>query len=326
MVQTAIHHQTDRSLLVDRVRVLSRLIRRSKPVVGDTLGGVRAAFRTRLRTLRRALQSIHRTVRQKGEEAAEQRRAVYAKLVTTTQQTLRPAERVRQALVEAGDTVPRWVARVREQFDQFLPRVRQVIHQAQARVLEGQKVPADAKILRLFAPHTRVIPRFKGGAAVEFGRTVVFDEVEGGIVSRFPVLEEGRTEHDELGRALTHHQAVCGHPPRLVTGDRGLHSPDNERLARAAGVRHLVIPSGGKVSPQQRAHEKDRTWRRHYRWRAGIEGRINSLHRDYGLKCCADHGADGLARGVGWGVLASNLRPIGQQLVARDQREHKRAA
>jgi len=42
------------------------------------------------------------------------------------------------------------------------------------------------------------------------------------------------------------------------------------------------------------------------------------LRRDYGLKRCADHGADGLERSAGWGVLASNLRHIGQQVVARD--------
>ncbi len=272
VVQTPIHHPTDSSLLVDGVRVLSRLLRRSKPVVGDRLAGVRDAFRTRLRTTRQALQRIHRTVRRKGEEAAEQRRVVYEKLVTTAQQTVRQAKRVRQALVEAGEAVPRRVGRLREQFDQFLPRVRQVIRQVRTRVLEGQMVPAAAKILSLFKPHTRVIPRFKGGAAVEFGRTVVFDEVEGGIVSRFHVLEDGATEHDELGPALRHHRAVFGHPPRLVTGDRGLHSPGNERVARAAGV------------------------------------------------------VDGLERGVGWAVLASNLRHIGQGVVARERREHQRAA
>ncbi len=37
-----------------------------------------------------------------------------------------------------------------------------------------------------------------------------------------------------------------------------------------------------------------------------------SLRRDYGLRRCADHGPDGLERRVGWGVIGSNLRHIGQ--------------
>jgi len=262
VAQTPIHHPTDSRLLVDRVRGRSRLIRRGKPTAGDTLAGRRAACRTRWRARRQALQRMHRTVRQTGEEAAGQRRVVYETRVATAQQAVRQAERVRQARTEAGASAPRRVARVRESVDQVLPRVSQVIHHARARVLEGQKAPADATIRSLFEPHTRVIPRVKGGAAVEVGRTVVCDAGEGGIVSRFDVWADGVTERDELGSALTHHPAVCGHPPRLVTGDRGLHRPDNARLARAAGVRHLVIPSGGHVSPRQRAREKDRTWRR----------------------------------------------------------------
>src|SRR5205085_1513737 len=63
VVQTAIHHPTDSSLLTDGVRVLSRLIRRSKPLVGEPLAGVRDAFRTRLRTMRRGLQQLHRLAR-----------------------------------------------------------------------------------------------------------------------------------------------------------------------------------------------------------------------------------------------------------------------
>jgi transposase, IS5 family len=326
VVPTAIHHPTDSSLLTDGVRVLSRLIRRSKPLVGEQLAGVRDAFRTRLRTMRRALQAIHRTARQAGEAAAEQRRAVYAKMVDTAQQTVQQAERVRQALDETADQAQRAASRLREHLDRFVPRVRQVIHQARRRVLDGQKVPAEEKIVSLFEPHTRVIRRHKGGADVEFGRMVVIDEVEGGLVTRYHLLEDGATEHGELAPALRQHQKVFGHPPTLATADRGFHAPDNARLAREAGVKHLVIPSGGKTTAEQRAREKERGWRRRYRWRAGIEGRINSLDRDYGLGRCADHGADGLDRCVGWGILASNLCHIGQALAARQGRGQQRAA
>ena len=63
-----------------------------------------------------------------------------------------------------------------------------------------------------------------------------------------------------------------------------------------------------------------------YRWRAGIEGRINSLDRDYGLGRCVERGEGGLDRYVGWGILASNLHHIGHALAARDGRGQQRAA
>ncbi len=316
VVQTAIHHPTDSSLLVDGVRVLSRLLRRSKPLVGERLAGVRDAFRTRLRTMRQGLQTLHRLARQQGEEAAEARKEIYRKLLDTTEQTLRQARCVRQALEETERAAGGRAQRRRHQIERFVPLVGQVVHQARRRVLEGGKVPAEQKVVSLFEPHSRIIPRHKGGAAVEFGRTVVVDEVEGGLVTRYHILEDGATEHGELAPALAHHQAVFGRPPRLVTADRGLHHADNARTAREAGVVHLVIPAWGPGTPEQRAQQRTRLWRRRYRWRAGIEGRINSLRRDYGLKRCADHGADGLERCVGWGILASNLRHIGQKLAA----------
>src|SRR5258708_33013899 len=61
--------------------------------------------------------------------------------------------------------------------------VQTAIHQTCTRVLEGKKVASGEKVLSLFEPHTRAIPRHKGGALVEFGRQVILDEVEGGLTT-----------------------------------------------------------------------------------------------------------------------------------------------
>jgi IS5 family transposase len=68
-------------------------------------------------------------------------------------------------------------------------QVKRVIAQTCSRVLEGKKVPSDQKVLSLFESHTRAIPRNIRGAQVEFGRHVILDEVEGGIVTRYEILE-----------------------------------------------------------------------------------------------------------------------------------------
>ena len=314
VVQTTIHHPTDSSLLTDGVRVLSRLVRRAKPLVGEQLAGVRDAFRTRLRTMRRGLQTIHRTARQKGEEAAEQRAVLYRKLIDAAQQTVRQARRVREALGEAKDQLPRKAQRLREHFDHFMPLVERVIDQATRRVLQGEKVPASAKVVSIFEPQTQIIRRHKSGAEVEFGRMVFFGETDGGIIATYQVLNNSGSEQDAVLPAVEHHQEVFGHPPQLLTGDRGIHSEGIEAAAHAAGVRDVIIPWSGTRAAARRAQEKERRWRRLYRWRAGVEGRIYSLQRDYGLERCAYHGDAGLERGVGWGILASNLRHIGVAL------------
>ena len=287
-VPTTIHHPTDSSLLGDGVRVLSRLIRRARPLVQDQLAGVRDAFRSRVRSARRALQRMYRARRRAGEQAAEAQRAGYARLLAITRQAVRQAERVRDALRRrAPDGAPpaptaeeRRARRLVDQLGRFLPLVERGMRQARARVLDGQAVPSADKVLSLFEPHTRVVVRAKVGAAVEFGRQVVLDEVEGGIVTRFRVLGDDESECRQALPAVEHHRAVFGRPPWLVTGDRRLHTKGVEEGARALGVTHVAIPRIGRLTAAQRARERQRAWRRRYRWRAGIEGRIHSLRRD----------------------------------------------
>lgn len=319
VVQTAIHHPTDSSLLVDGVRVLSRLMRRAKPLVGEQLGGVREAFRSRVRAMRHGLRQLHRLLRRKGEEVAEQQQAIYRKLLTGATQMVRQAERVHQALSSVGKaqtTLLPLARRLQEQLEHFLPLVDRVITQARTRVLEGGKVAAPEKVVSLFEPHSRVIPRHKGGAEVEFGRQVVLGEVEGGLIIHYHLLADGESDRQATLPAVRHHRAVFGHPPRLLTGDRGTHEAKLEAQAQAMGVQQVVVPRSGPMTAAQRARERERGWRRRYRWRAGVEGRISSLRRDYGLRRCLDHGEDGMERRVGWGILASNLWHIGRARAA----------
>ena len=174
---------------------------------------------------------------------------------------------------------------------------------------------SDEKVLSLFEPHTRAIPRHKGGALVEFGRQVVLDEVEGGIVTRYEILEHPN-EHGQAMEAVAHHQALLEHPPGLVTGDRGVHSAETEDKLKAAAVKRVAIPASGKLSEERQTLEQTRSFKRGYRWRAGIEGRIASLRRDYGWRQCAYHGQDGMERWLGFGVIASNLRHLARAKVS----------
>jgi IS5 family transposase len=306
-VQTSIHHPTDSGLLVDSVRVLSRFVQRAKALVKDQVSNVQATCRSRLRSARQVAQRLHRLLRRKGEEKEAQQKQLYQKLLQTAEQMVRQAKRVVQTLAKQTEVQAR---RLQASVEQVLPLVQRVIAQTRARVLEGRKVASEEKVLSLFEPHTQAIPRHKGGAQVEFGRQVILDEVDGGIVTRYAILSHP-SEHGQAVEAVAHQQQVLGHPPQLVAGDRGVHSADTEPQLQAAGVKLVAIPAMGNISAERRAVEQSRRWKRGYRWRAGIEGRIASLRRDYGWRRCGYHGQEGMERWLGLGVLASNLRRIG---------------
>jgi IS5 family transposase len=317
VVETNIRHPTDSKTLGDGVRVLSRLLRRAKTALGEGAALGAGAFRTRTRSVRRLAQQLHRVARRKGEQAAEDLKQAYAKLIGITQASRRQAARVAAALRDRATDAGQ---RVADRIEHLLPPVDQAIAQATRRVLHGEAVPAGEKLLSLCEPHTQAIRRHRPGKPTEFGRKVLIDEVEGGIVSHDVILDDVGLEHPHFVASLDAHRERFGHPPDLVAGDRGRYSPENEDRARERGVRRVVLPKAGRASVARQQHERQRWFRRGFRFRAGAEGRIHVLKRDYGLDRCGDHGEAGFGRWVGWGIPTHNLAQIARTQAARASR------
>jgi transposase, IS5 family len=169
-VQTQIHHPTDSGLLVDSVRVLSRIVKRAKGLVAHQVSYLQQTCRSRLRSARKTAQTLHRQLRRKGEEKEAEQKQLYQKLIEIAEQMVQQTTRVVGALSQQTE---RQAQRLLKEAQEMLPLVEQVIAQTRSRVLQGKKVPSDQKVLSLFEPHTRAIPRHKGGTLVEFGRHVI---------------------------------------------------------------------------------------------------------------------------------------------------------
>jgi IS5 family transposase len=317
VVETNVHPPTDSKLLGDGVRVISRLLRRAKRVLADHDGLPREVFRTRNRSVRGLSQKLHRIALRKGEKAKEELRDVYRKLIAVAKASRAQAVKIEEVLRKQTD--PR-AGRLAERLEHLVPLVERGIEQAVRRVLEGEQVPAAEKILSLFEEHTQIITRRKIGKPREFGRKILLDEVEGGIVSRYEILKDVGREHPHLPESIEAHRKSFGRVPELLTGDRGLYSVENERLAHEAGIKRVALPKSGRTSQERQRYEKQRWFRRGFKFRAGIEGRISVLRRSYGLGRCADHGEEGMGRWVGWGILAHNLAKISEVRAARPAR------
>jgi IS5 family transposase len=318
VVESNIHHPTDSSLLVDGVRVLSRMLNKARKVIEstteDTQRVAKAVYRNRLRSARKTARAIGEATGRKAKETGQRYQQAYRKLVRIAQASVEQVQQVVQVLREIATEE---AERLQQQAEHFLPLVEQVIDQAVRRVMEGEKVPAAEKIVSLFEPHTNIIRRGKKRKPVEFGHKVWFDEVDGGIVSHYRILEGNPKDEGQWAPSLKRHRELFDRPPDQASGDRGLYSPGNETLALEMGVRRVILPKSGYRSVERRQHEKQRWFRRGRRYHQGIEGRISVLKRRHGLDRCLYHGEDGFGRWVGWGVIAHNLLVIGTTLTAR---------
>jgi transposase, IS5 family len=312
VVETSIHHPTDSTLLYDGVRVLSRTVAKAQQAFQEAPVLARSTMRDRTRSAKRQMKRIMEAARQRGAQVEERMRTAYQRLLTITTTVVKQAEHVGTLLTEQGAPLARKLAMT---LHRFVPLVQQVVTQTSRRILLGEAVPASEKVVRLFESHTAIILKGKPGRPTEFGRVLWLDEVEGGIISRDAVLEGNPAEDAQLPPSLDHHLQVFQRPPRLLAGDRGLHTAANERYAITRGVTQVVLPKPGAKSAKRIAHEQQRWFRRGHNWRSGIEGRISGLKRRHRLDRCRYHGPDGMERWVGWGVITHNLRVMAQATV-----------
>lgn len=315
VVETNIHHPTDSTLLGDGVRVLSRGLSQARHLIDGVTENAKALFRDRTISAKRAVKQIMDISRQRlkkglsAEEKTGQMQQAYGRLIETSRAVV---AQTRQVLETLKTTTGQKVASVRQNLEQYVSLVEQVIEQTNRRVIQGESVPASEKIVSLFEPHSAIIRKGKISQPTEFGRCVWLDEVEGGLITRYEVLKGNPPEHEQLWPSLDHHRKLFGKPPQLVAADRGVHSAAGEEYATGQGVKRVVMPKPGKRTAERIALEKEGWYKRGCNWRAGIEGRISGLKRSGKLGRCRNRGEAGMERWVGWGVISHDLWQIAQ--------------
>jgi len=252
---------------------------------------------------------IGETLRSKKEEAQTAGRQQYKKLLALTEQTIDWAVQTQKQLQKQSQQSAK---RLAETLTNFIPLARQVIQQATRRVLQAEQVPASEKIVSIFEEHTDIIRRGKEARPVEYGHKIWLNEVEGGIVSHYRILDGNPSDEKQWKPSLQAHISTFQQPPLQASADRGLSSDPNEKLAHDLGVRHVVIPKRGYRSKARLKHEHKAWFVKGRYWHAGVEGRISVLKRAHGLGRCLAHGLSGFHCWVGWGVIAGNLAVLGR--------------
>jgi IS5 family transposase len=187
-----------------------------------------------------------------------------------------------------------------------------VIQQTTRRILQNEQVPASEKIVSIFEEHTNIIRRGKESHPVEYGHKLWLNEVEGGLVSHYRILDGNPSDEQQWKPSLKAHLKTFHQPPQQASGDRGLYSEPNEQLAHDLGVKRVILPKRGYRSKVRLKHEHKAWFVQGRHWHAGVEGRISILKRAHALGRCLAHGLTGFHRWVGWGIIAGNLAVLGR--------------
>jgi len=306
VVESNIHAPSDNRLLADGVRVLARTVVRARELLQQN---VQEPFEDFTQAAKQRARQIGETLRKKTDAAKEIGRQQYQELLEMIRKTVESARHIQKQLHEMQEQKAK---RLHQILETFLPRAEQVIDQTTRRILQGEQVPASEKIVSLFEEHTDIICRGKESRPVEYGHKIWLNEVEGGLVSHYRILDGNPSDAEQWKPSLKAHLKTFQQPPQQASGDRGLYSTSNEQLAHDLGVKRGILPQPGYRSKPRLKHEHKVWFVKGRHWHAGVEGRISVLKRAHDLGRCLAHGITGFHCWVGWGIIAGNLAVLGR--------------
>ena len=194
---------------------------------------------------------------------------------------------------------------VLQRMDQVLEQLPKARQQARQRILQGQLVPNEDKILSLYEADVHVIVRKKAGAEVEFGNTLFLAEnPQGAIIDWELFRESAPADAALLPRSVARMQQAYAPGPKALGADRGFDSALNRFGLEEENIYNAVCPR----SPQQ-LRKRNRSWKfkRLQRRRAQTEGRIGILKNVFLRGGIRSKGFAHRELTVTWTVLVHNL-------------------
>jgi transposase, IS5 family len=296
VVEADISYPTDSGLCAQGV---SRLTRLARGLQRAGLGGG-VLVRDRRRSVGVRVRQIS-AIRNRGRVVLDTLDRLTGEIAQRAQATLRDARRLAQTAQRQAQRRGRGRAKV-ERLEREIQAVEHILRQTDLR-LAGQRtiaerrvslVDADARPLRLGRP----------GRAAEFGyKARVADTAEGFVLVDVP--QTGNPGDDRLLDGTLERARRAGLRIQSVYADRGFGTRIADETLARHGIADTVIPRRGNAT----ARQLTRSWRRRYRFRNGLEGRISQLKRK-GLRRTRLRGLAGAQIWSGNIALAHNLQRL----------------
>ena len=209
------------------------------------------------------------------------------------------------------------------QIANVMKKLADVIRQAHERIIGQRKVKNEDKILSLYEDDVHVIVRRKSGAEVEFGNTLLILEQDEGIIVDWKLFRDQAPADSRLLTAA--HRRVTerfGMDVKLIAGDRGFDSKDNQRYLEEEHIFNAIAPR----NPQQlQARLEEDLFRQGQRRRSQTEARISILGHCFSGNPMQQRGFEHREIHMGLSVFSHNLWVLAR-LKLKQQAKLKQAA
>ncbi|HZR20572.1 MAG TPA: transposase [Verrucomicrobiae bacterium] len=297
-----IHYPVDWVLLRDSTRTLMKAVRLIRDQGIKHRMPAPESFLSRINKL--CIQMTHAGNKDDSQRHRKKTLRQMDKLVCTVRDH---AKRYRQLLAQCWPQT-QWTQAQAEQvlgrMGQVLEQLPQARKQARQRILQGQAVPNEEKILSLYEPDVHVIVRKKAGAEVEFGNTLFLAENPQGLILDWELFQQSAPADSALmPRSVGRMEKVYG-PLKAVGADRGFDSEMNRVGLAEDGIYNGVCPRSPQLL-EQRNHSWKFKWLQ--RRRAQIEARVSIIKNVFLRGRVRSKGFAHRQLAVTWSVLVHNL-------------------
>jgi IS5 family transposase len=291
VVETNISHPLDSTMLVDALRVVSRVVK----WLSDLGVGVKMPF-----THKAGHKLKIKILNAKNED---ERRSLYIPLIIGAGDVWLSLGGVLEALRSLPEDISGRERRLAE-IANVNGLLEPILAQAIARIVDQENVAAADKVISLFEPHSDVI--IKGSREVEFGRKVYFSTGRSNLVADVVIAEGNPSDSDLFMPMLDRLRQIYGRVPRQTSCDGGFASQENVEDAKDAGVKDVCFTKRVALEPEEMCKSKW-VFKKLAKFRAGIESNISALKRAFGLSRVRWKTEAGFMKAVWSAVCAYNL-------------------
>jgi IS5 family transposase len=288
VVNSHITPPSDSQLLSDGIRVLSRLMTKSKDRIG-----------IKLRFTDQRKKAKHLAFKIFNAKNAD-KEALYPKLLGLAKRVMKQSARSLERVMAVAGNSHAWCNEV-QHYQGLLGRV---IKQTTRRVINKEKVSSSEKLVSLFEPHTDII--VKGFRDVQYGHKINLATELSGYITHCSIEQGNTSDRDLFLPVLKLHKETYGQIPFRTIADGGYASQKNVQKGRAMGVQSVGFQKNVGLTLRAMGLQQ-KTLKKLAHFRAGIEGNISELKRAFGCSVAKWKQWSGFQAFVWSSILSYNL-------------------
>ena len=296
VVSANIHEPSDSTLLWDGVRVITRILTQLKE-------GVPIVFSDHTKVTKRRMLAIQYA---KNDQA---RRKIYQDLLKVSEKVSTYAKNAVR-MVEASACLH--LIPIVTDLKDVLALTQRVIDQTTRRVIQGESVPADEKVVSLFESHTDIIKKDRRDTL--YGHKICLGVGHSNLVTDCLIVKGNPADSTLMDTMLERHDQIYGRYPLKVALDGGFASKSNLDFAKSKEIKDVCFAKKRGLSIRQMCRS-EYVYKRLRRFRAGVESAISWLKRCFGLDRCTWKSLSSFYSYVWASIVSANLLTLARNKI-----------